>query len=140
MEKEKSCGSVIYRNVDGKIEYLVICSKKGHHWSYPKGHVEGDETEEQTALREIWEETNLKPVLDLNFRMVITYSPKPGVMKDVVYFVGEEKDSHKVKIQEAEVLNYKWLPYSDALKMVTHENEKNILIDANKYLLNKGVI
>lgn len=138
MKKEKSCGAIIYRKNNDRIEYLIICSKKGHHWSYPKGHVENSETEEETALREIFEETALKPVLDLNFRMMVTYSPKVGVIKDVVYFIGEISNQ-KVKIQEEEVLNYKWLPYNETLSMVTHDNEKNIIIEANKYLLNKGV-
>ncbi len=138
MEQEKSCGAVIYRKKLDKIEYLLICSKKGHHWSYPKGHVENNETETETALREIYEETNLKPNLDLNFRMIVTYSPKIGIIKDVVYFIGEVSNQ-KVKVQEEEVLNYKWLPYHEAFKMVTHDNEKNILVEANKYLLKKGV-
>lgn len=140
MDKEKSCGAVIYRKNNNQIYYLLICSKQGHHWSYPKGHVENEETEEQTAKREIWEETGLKPVLDLDFRMVITYSPKPGIMKDVVYFVGELVDNQTVEIQTSEVLNYQWLPFEDALSTVTHDNEKNILMGANKYLTKKGVI
>lgn len=138
MEKEKSCGAVIYRKKFNKIEYLLICSKKGHHWSYPKGHVENLETEEETALREIFEETGLKPKLDTNFRFMVTYSPKVGVIKDVIYFLGEISNQ-KVKIQVEEVLNYKWLPYHEALKMVTHDNERNILLEANKYLIKKGV-
>ena len=54
MKYEKSCGAVIF---DGD-KVLVIQQVKGH-WGFPKGHVENGETEIETALREIKEETNL---------------------------------------------------------------------------------
>ncbi len=139
MNKEKSCGAIIYKKINNQITYLLIRSKTGHHWSYPKGHVEGKETEIETALREIKEETNLEPVLDPNFRLMVTYSPKIGVLKDVIYFIGQVSENQKVTVQDEEVISYKWLSYGEALKMVTHENEKNVLIEANKYLHQKGV-
>ena len=54
MKKEKSCGAIVYREKDG-VEILLIKHKNGGHWAFPKGHVENKETEEETALREIWE-------------------------------------------------------------------------------------
>ena len=44
---------------------------------FPKGHVEKKETEEETALREIKEETGLKVALDTAFRKMVTYLPSP---------------------------------------------------------------
>ena len=58
MKFEKSCGAIIVRKNDDTFETLLIKMVKGH-WSFPKGHVENDETEVETALREIKEETNL---------------------------------------------------------------------------------
>jgi len=64
MKKEKSCGAVVYREQDKKRFYLILRHKrkgtKGGHWDLPKGHVEENESEHQTALREVKEETNLK--------------------------------------------------------------------------------
>ena len=57
MKKEKSCGAVVYRETGEQIEILLIRHKNGGHWAFPKGHVEKKETEEDTALREIREET-----------------------------------------------------------------------------------
>lgn len=50
--REKSCGAVVYRMNGSNIEVIVIRMNYGH-WSLPKGHVEGHETEHETALREI---------------------------------------------------------------------------------------
>ena len=56
MEYEKSCGAVVFRIGERGPEALVIHQNAGH-WGFPKGHVEPGEDEEQTALREILEET-----------------------------------------------------------------------------------
>ncbi len=76
MKKEKSCGCVVFNN---KREVLVVQMNYGH-WSFPKGHVEPSETEIETALRETFEETNVKCNILHNFREVSSYSPKPQVI------------------------------------------------------------
>ncbi len=137
MKKEKSCGAVVYKYQNNQLLFLLIKSKKGHHFSFPKGHVESDETEVETALREIKEETNLDVLVDTGYRNVITYSPMENVLKDVIYFVATPISEAKVIVQEAEVSSAKWLYYSQALKQVTHDNEKQVLIKAYEYLKNK---
>jgi 8-oxo-dGTP pyrophosphatase MutT (NUDIX family) len=137
MKKEKSCGAVVYKYQNNQLLFLLIKSKKGHHFSFPKGHVENDETEVETALREIKEETNLDVLVDTGYRNVITYSPMENVLKDVIYFVATPISEAKVIVQEAEVSSAKWLYYSQALKQVTHDNEKQVLIKAYEYLKNK---
>ena len=125
---EKSCGAVIYN--DGK--FLLIKHNAGH-WAFPKGHVENDETEEQTALREIKEETNLIVKLDTSFRYVLSYSPKKGIVKDVVYFIGLEPIGDVI-VQEEEVSDFVWLSYEKALEKITYDNDKKLLINAYKHL------
>ena len=56
--REYSAGGVVFRSTDKGVEFLLIEDLKGR-WSVPKGHVESGETLEQTALREIGEETGL---------------------------------------------------------------------------------
>ena len=65
MKYEKSCGAIVLDG--GKI--LVIQQAEGH-WGFPKGHVEAGETEVQTAIREIKEETNYDVEVNENFRYV----------------------------------------------------------------------
>ena len=117
---------------EGKRFYLIEKMRLGHY-SLVKGHVEGNETEEETALREIKEETNLDAKLDTSFRQVITYSPKVGVIKDVVFFVGEIQ-SLDVKAQEEEVNQILFLEFEDAINTLTYESDKEILRLARRHL------
>lgn len=126
MKQEKSCGAVVYREKEDMFQILLIRHKNGGHWAFPKGHVENQETEEETALREIREETGLRVKLDTAFRHTVSYSPMPDVMKDVVYFAALA-DSDTVKPQEEELLDACWEAPGKALEMVTYENDKDIL-------------
>lgn len=131
MKKEKSCGAVIYYKEEQNL-YLVIQQLLGHY-TFVKGHVENTETESETAIREITEETGLEVKLDTDFRIINTYKPKKGFIKDVVYFVAQSS-SKDVQMQKEEVIDYKWLPIEKAIQLLTHSNDKIILQEADKYL------
>ena len=64
MIKEKSCGAVIYKIIDNQVYFLVEKMQRGHY-ALTKGHVENNETEVETATREIKEETNLDVIIDI---------------------------------------------------------------------------
>ena len=128
VKMEKSCGAIIWREQEGIPRVLVLQHRNGGHWAFPKGHVEGDETEEQTAHREIFEETGLKVKLDKSFRRVVTFSPKPRVMKDVVYFAAKLAGG-KLRRQEEEVIEVRWATLGEALKLVTYETDRAVLRD-----------
>ena len=136
MKMEKSCGAIIARQTETGREILLIRHVNGGHWAFPKGHVEKDETEEQTALREIMEETGLAVTLDTGFRTVVTYSPKPGVMKDVVYFAAEVIGG-AAQMQVEEVSDMRWVNLMDTDAYITYENDKGILRDYRAYLESK---
>ena len=125
MIKEKSCGGVILKKVDDKYLVLLIKHNVGH-WSFPKGHVENNETEEETAKREIMEETGLLVSFVPGFRKVVTYSPKDGVLKDVVFFLALS-NSDVVSLQEEEVSDYNWCSFSEAYDLITYDSDKEVL-------------
>ena len=136
MEYEKSCGAVVYRELSGNIEYLLVLNKKKDatgHWGFAKGHVETGETEVKTATREILEETGLNVTLDTGFRAVSNYVPKPGVKKDVVYFAAKISDE-EIKLQESEISDYKWCDFETAINKLTYDDDKSILRALKKYL------
>jgi protein tyrosine/serine phosphatase/8-oxo-dGTP pyrophosphatase MutT (NUDIX family) len=122
-KQEKSCGAVVFHGNDILVEHM----KKGHY-SIPKGHVEKEDPNEQgTALREISEETGLYVKILANDRYLIDYSPKPGVAKRVVFFIAESKET-KTVCQEEEVSGIYWLSPNDAVRTVTHDSDKKIII------------
>lgn len=122
MEKEKSCGAIVYNQNN---EVLVVKHNAGH-WDFPKGHMEKDETEQQTAIREVKEETNIDVELYDNYRYEIHYSPKENVEKTVVFFLARNlsNDTHK---QDAEIANIGWFKYEEAMDMLTFEDAKKLL-------------
>ena len=65
---EKSWGAIVYEIRDHHKYFLLVKNKNGKHWGFPKGHIEVGETEEQTAKREIKEETNLDVKILHGFR------------------------------------------------------------------------
>lgn len=134
MTFEKSCGAIIVRNNDDKLETLLI-QMLGGHWSFPKGHVENDETEIQTAIREIKEETNLDVTIDTRFREVSTYSPKTNVMKDVIFFIAIPKTTNVIN-QKEEIQQSMWMEINEALNQVTFDNDREILKKAIIYINN----
>ncbi len=136
MIREKSCGAVVYKREKGELLFLVEHMIQGHT-SLPKGHVEGNETEEETALREIREETNLEAQLDTSFRHTITYSPREGVIKDVVFFVAEAREGRMIN-QECEVSGLEWLPYAQAAEAMTFGSDRETLRLACQHLTSAG--
>ena len=133
MKKDKSCGAVVYINNKGNNLFLLIKQKRHHDWVFPKGHVENGETETETALREIKEETGLDVYIHSDFRYVVNYVVDNDIDKDVVYFLAKPENTDVIR-QEEEVDDYMWLDYKNALSTLSYENLRNVLTDANIYL------
>jgi bis(5'-nucleosidyl)-tetraphosphatase len=125
MKQEYSYGAVVYQIKEGKTLVLVEHMALGHT-SIPKGHIEEGETEEECALREIREETNLEVNLDTSFRHTVTYSPKEGVMKDVTFFLATPKTESMIP-QLCEVSSLEWLEIEKAIQAMTFDTDKETL-------------
>jgi len=126
MAKEISCGILVIRREGEKRQLLMIQSKKGGHWSYPKGHMEAGETQLDTARREVWEETGLK-VEPIPGETHSTEYPLPnGNTKEVVYFMGHYEGG-EARQQEAELTTLGWFDLEEAEKKVTYESDRMIL-------------
>lgn len=135
--EEKSCGAVIWRKSGESIQFL-LARHNGGHWSFPKGHVEQDETEEETARREIMEETGLASCINTGFRQVVTYYPKHGVVKDVVFFLATVTGGAE-KAQEEEISEIRWFSFQDARDRITFASDEEVLLEAYAYLSQSDV-
>ena len=131
---EKSCGAVVFTWVDGDIKYVIIQSLAGYY-GFPKGHMEAGESEKQTALREVYEETGLTVHILDDFRYVDAYMipKKPGVMKQVVYFVAEY-ENQKLRHQPEELQGITLMSVEEALDAFQWESSKKILKEVADFL------
>ena len=119
MKKVKSCGCIIIEN--NKV--LLIQQRKGN-WGFPKGRVEKNETESETALREVKEETNLDvKIEDLNKTYKDSYFTKKNESKEVVYFLAK-RIGGEIKPQEKEIKNIEWVELSEAINRITMKSTK----------------
>lgn len=126
--KEKSFGAVIINEYQ---EFLLIKHRFGEHWDFPKGHKENDETDKETVLREVMEETGLLITIIEGFKEKSRYSPREGTEKTVTFYMGFS--TGKVTIQNEEVLDYAFLPYEDALARITFGESKEVLRKAKNF-------
>lgn len=133
IKHEKSCGAIVCRKYHGNLEILLVQHLMGGHWSFPKGHVEKGETEIQTALREIKEETGIEVMIDHTFRQTVIYSPKQDVIKKVVYFIARAKN-YDFSPQPEEISQIRWLQFDAAYSYLTHEKDKQLLKKARPFL------
>ena len=135
---EKSCGAVVYRKTPREgTKILLVKNHNGKCWTFPKGHIESNESEKQTALREIKEETGLSVTIEPNFRQTSIYRPYGKIKKYVVFFLARACES-SVVIQKNEIDYYLWVSLDDAMKLCSHDNDTKILVEVNKRLGTKN--
>lgn len=135
MITERSCGAVVFTREKGTVKYVIIQSKEGFY-GFPKGHMEGAETETETALREIREETGLKVVLLDGFRTEDCHPfTRNGQtrMKNIVYFLAEYADQIPCA-QETELNSIHLMDFEMAMKAFQFESSRRILTEAQKFL------
>ena len=121
MKKVKSCGCIVIEN--NKV--LLIQQKKGL-WGFPKGRVEKNETECETALREVKEETNLDvKIEDINKKYKDTYLTKRNKFKEVIYFLAK-RTGGEIKPQEKEIKNIEWVDLIEAVDRITMKSTKEL--------------
>lgn len=130
---ERSCGAVVFRDIGGEKRFLLIKNKRSAHWGFPKGHVEKGETDEQTACREVLEETGIHISIFPDFKSKSEYTIQGKINKTVLIFLATTKDTQTV-IQQSEIEDYIWLGFDAALDTLNYENDKAILKKAKAYM------
>ena len=134
---EKSCGAVVFTRMNNEIQYLLIRNLTGIY-GFPKGHVEQGETEEQTALREVFEEVGLAVKLVSGFRCEDEHPipQKENTMKQIVYFLGEYSNQ-EFTYQKEELTDALLTDYETSMTLFQFDSSKRILTEANNFLLSR---
>jgi bis(5'-nucleosidyl)-tetraphosphatase len=132
--REKSCGAVVFIK-KSEVKYLLLHYQAGH-WDFVKGNVESGESEKDTVVRELREETGIADATFVeNFREEIEYFYRrqgTTIHKEVVFFLIQTR-TEEVKISYEHV-GYTWLNYQHALEKLTFKNAKNVLQKAHDIL------
>lgn len=133
---EKSCGAVVFHKTKQGAKILFVKNHNGRYWSFPKGHIEGHESEQETAIREIKEETNLDVEIVSDFRETASYCPFGKIRKHVVFFLAQSFTDN-VKIQQSEIDSYQWADFQQAKKLCSYENDLKLINKAEFYITQK---
>ena len=117
MKYETSCGAVVFTKENQAIKYLLIQNKEGIY-GFPKGHMEGTESERETALREVFEETHVNVTLLDGFRTVDEHPipQKENTIKQIIYFLGFF-ENQKIIYQEEELSSACLVSYAEAMNL-----------------------
>lgn len=141
MLREKSCGAVVFNKSGDGVKYVLLNYDAGH-WDFVKGNVEPNESEKQTVVRELQEETGITGAQFIDeFREAISYFyRRQGVTihKEVVFFL-MESFTDKVTLS-FEHVGYVWLDYQHTQEKLTFKNSKDVLAKAHDFLKKKGLI
>lgn len=135
MKEQHSAGIVVYTDVNGTREYLLMHYAAGH-WDFVKGKLESGETKLQAAIRELEEESGITTIelhdgFEESFAYVFDFKGEP-TRKTVNFFVGKTTEQEVTLSNEHR--GYRWLSYDQAYKNLTYQNAKNVLEKAEQFL------
>ncbi|NLV98242.1 MAG: NUDIX domain-containing protein [Clostridiaceae bacterium] len=128
LKYERSCGAIVFREINEELRVLLV-QHSASHWSFPKGHVEKGESDYETAIREVREETGIDIEITSDFSRASTYSPYPGARKTVVFFIGDYLGG-SLRPQLEEVQRVAWLKPEDSMKYLVFDRDREIFNDA----------
>lgn len=129
---EISAGGVVVRKEDS---ILVLLARRGRDWQLPKGLVEEGERTEETAVREVREETGIdariiKPLGRINYWY---YREGRRIYKTVHFFLMEATGG-STKERDKEMDEVRWFGIDEALSRIAYRNEKDLIERAKKEL------
>jgi 8-oxo-dGTP pyrophosphatase MutT (NUDIX family) len=140
-ERAVSAGGVVWRPGDSDIEVLLCGRHVDNLWALPKGTPEPGETIQQSALREVREETGVIAEIEARIGDIRYWFSRPqeGVryFKVVHHFlmrpIGGDPALHDHEFDEV-----RWIPVNEALKVMSYANEARIVRQAVDLIRERG--
>jgi 8-oxo-dGTP diphosphatase len=127
-----AAGCVVYRRTrDGAPLFLLIKDPYGR-WALPKGHLEGDESDADAAVREVWEETGVRGELGEPLSKIsYTYMHQGQLVEKRVSFFLMQATTTALTPQGSEGISEAgWFPLVRALAMINYDQVRDVLARA----------
>jgi 8-oxo-dGTP pyrophosphatase MutT (NUDIX family) len=129
-ELEVSAGGIVFRRVPGEAARYLLIRDSYNNWGFPKGHLEGDESPAEAALRETAEETGLANlvlqgpirVIDWHFRFRGRH-----IHKYCHFFLFESPDGEACPQLDEGITACQWRPLPEALDVLSYDNARGVL-------------
>jgi 8-oxo-dGTP pyrophosphatase MutT (NUDIX family) len=129
-ELEVSAGGIVFRRVPGQAAKYLLIRDSYKNWGFPKGHLEGDESPAQAAIRETAEETGLEHlilqgpirVIDWHFRFRGRH-----IHKYCHFFLFESPDGEACPQLAEGITACQWRPLPEALDLLSYDNARGVL-------------
>ncbi|MHB8465888.1 MAG: NUDIX hydrolase [Acidimicrobiales bacterium] len=121
----RAAGGVVWRTAGEDVEVLLVHREKYDDWTLPKGKAGPGETDEDTALREVEEETGARCTLGIELP-TIQYVDHLGRPKTVRYWA-MTVDSQSPRPPDDEVDRVEWLAVDDARQALTYSRDLRVL-------------
>jgi 8-oxo-dGTP pyrophosphatase MutT (NUDIX family) len=118
-------GLVVRRTTEGWSEVCVVHRPEREDWSFPKGKLELDESFEDAAIREVFEETGLLCRLG-RFIGHTEYRDRKDRAKVVAYWVMEVDGG--AFAPNVEVDEIRWVDFATAVELLTYERDRELMI------------
>lgn len=137
MKFEFSAGGIVYKKTDNQT-LILLCQHSGHHgWVFPKGHIDKPETKEQTALREVVEETGITGEIIKALEPIQYWFVQEGIkIKKTVYYFLMQYASGNILDHDDEMENVEWLPIEEVANRLTYPSDKNIWATTKQLITN----
>jgi 8-oxo-dGTP pyrophosphatase MutT (NUDIX family) len=136
---EKSCGAIVFRETaNGSKEVLLIKHYFSDSWGFPKGHMQQNEEEKETATREVLEETGVSVNITHDFRAEVFYRHGLGTRKKVVFFLATDASRAPLGGIDRRVERVAWVNVKRACSKLNFQNDRDVFFEAIEYLKKCG--
>lgn len=129
-ELEVSAGGIVFRRIPGEGPRFLLIRDSYNNWGFPKGHLEGDESPAEAALRETAEETGLdRLVLQGPIRVIDWHFRFRGrhIHKYCHFFLFESPEGEVCPQVDEGITACQWRPLAEALEILSYDNARGVL-------------
>lgn len=148
MKLEYSAGGVVYKKVGDRTLILVSKHSQHHGWVFPKGLIgdkeeNKDQTKEETAIREVKEETGADGEIEKALTPVsyiYTWENDPSTssgqvqIKKTVYYFIMKYTGGDISIHDHEMEEVEWISPDEVEDRLTYPSDKEVWEEAKKLI------